>query len=349
MAIQIWKKKRRGARFFKGPAGLSALMAGLEKDLSACMRCGVCQSACPLFRQTRREADVARGKLALLEGLAGHLFRDSRGVDERLDRCLLCGSCQAVCAGGVHVLAIFLKARAILAGYRRLSFVKKIIFRTMLARPGVFDKITAAAAKFQGVFLTGEDPETGSVSFKIPRSLSSQGRRIPPPARTPLRDSLPDLTRNPDNPGPRAVFFTGCLIDKIYPRVGHAAIQALLSREAAVLVPKNQGCCGIPALAAGEIGVFSDLVAHHVRLFSKQEFDFLITACATCAFAIQKLWPAMWPETDPEFRKRLERLSEKTLDISQFLVNVAGLEAPAGQGGGDPEKGKRRPKNRHLS
>ena len=49
---------------------LARLMRELEGQLVSCMRCGLCQAVCPLFAETGREADVARGKLALLSGLA---------------------------------------------------------------------------------------------------------------------------------------------------------------------------------------------------------------------------------------------------------------------------------------
>ena len=48
---------------------LTRLMRDLEDQLVVCMRCGLCQAVCPVFEQTGREADVARGKLALLDGL----------------------------------------------------------------------------------------------------------------------------------------------------------------------------------------------------------------------------------------------------------------------------------------
>jgi ferredoxin len=51
---------------------LARLMRELEDQLVVCMRCGMCQSVCPVFDQTGREADVARGKLALLSGLMEH-------------------------------------------------------------------------------------------------------------------------------------------------------------------------------------------------------------------------------------------------------------------------------------
>ena len=63
---------------------LSRLMTSLEDQLVVCMKCGMCQSVCPLFAETGREADVARGKLALLDGLLQQLFDDPEGVDQRL-------------------------------------------------------------------------------------------------------------------------------------------------------------------------------------------------------------------------------------------------------------------------
>ncbi|MCG8619616.1 MAG: 4Fe-4S dicluster domain-containing protein, partial [Desulfobacterales bacterium] len=69
---------------------LANLVKELEEQLVTCIRCGMCQSVCPLFEQTRKEADVARGKLALLTGLMDNIFTDPDGVNQRLNRCLLC-------------------------------------------------------------------------------------------------------------------------------------------------------------------------------------------------------------------------------------------------------------------
>ena len=114
---------------------LTRLMKNLEDQLVVCMRCGMCQSVCPLFEQTGREADVARGKLALLDGLMQEMFKDPEGVYERLNKCLLCGSCAANCPSGVSVLEIFMKARAILTGYMGLPMAKKLVLRGITVSP----------------------------------------------------------------------------------------------------------------------------------------------------------------------------------------------------------------------
>ena len=92
-----------------GIKAVTALMKELEAQLGACMRCGMCQAVCPLFAQTGRESDVARGKLALLDGLMHEMFENPKGAYERLNKCLLCGSCAAHCPGGVNALEVFVK------------------------------------------------------------------------------------------------------------------------------------------------------------------------------------------------------------------------------------------------
>lgn len=56
----------------------------IDDLLASCMRCGNCQAVCPVYTQTRREADVARGKIVLLQNLAYELIKDPKAVEERL-------------------------------------------------------------------------------------------------------------------------------------------------------------------------------------------------------------------------------------------------------------------------
>ncbi|MBU4606274.1 MAG: 4Fe-4S dicluster domain-containing protein, partial [Proteobacteria bacterium] len=149
---------------------LARLLAELDEQLIACMRCGFCQSVCPLYGETGREADVARGKLALLDGLAHELLSDPHGVQERLERCLLCGSCAANCPSGVKVLDIFLKARAILSGYLGLPPAKKLLFRQVLARPALFNKLMSLAPRFEGLLTKPVDSllDTSCARFTSP-------------------------------------------------------------------------------------------------------------------------------------------------------------------------------------
>jgi glycolate oxidase iron-sulfur subunit len=113
---------------------LAQMLQELDDQMVACMKCGMCQAVCPVFAESLNEADVTRGKIALLENLAKEMIADAKGVQEKLNKCLLCGSCAANCPSGVKIMDIFLKARIIVNTYMGLSPVKKVILKGMLTR-----------------------------------------------------------------------------------------------------------------------------------------------------------------------------------------------------------------------
>jgi glycolate oxidase iron-sulfur subunit len=304
---------------------LAAQVKELEDELVTCIRCGTCQAVCPLFEQTRKEADVARGKLSLLTGLAENMFDDPDGVNERLNRCLLCGSCAANCPSGVNVLEIFIKARAILAEYKGLSPAKKLIFKKMLASPGTFDTLVEWAGKFQGIFTKPDHNAQGTSCARLVSPLLAN-RHFLPLAATPFHAELPEQGLRKTGKPLKAAIFTGCLIDKVFPNVARATIKVLDHHGVGMVIPAGQGCCGIPALASGDRDTFTKLVDHNLSLFDQEEFDVLVTACATCTSTIKKLWPAVYKNADSGTRDRLEALSKKTMDINQFLVDQVAPE-----------------------
>lgn len=304
---------------------LATLMKELKDQLALCMRCGTCQSVCPLFAQTGREADVARGKLALLDGLLQEMFKNPQGVYDRLDRCLLCGSCAAACPSGVKVLDIFIKARVILNTYIGLSWAKKIILRKILSHPRIFDRLVHWGSKFQKLFFrpVNETLKTSCVRF-LPFLLSE--RHMVSLAPEPFHHHLPSLNTQPGYSGIKVAIFVGCLIDKIYPNIARATLDVLNHHGIGVFLPENQGCCGIPAISAGDATAFNRLVRHNLEQFNKADFDYLITSCATCTSTIKNIWPLMFKNEPEEIKTQVDKIAEKTMDISQFLVSKAGLK-----------------------
>lgn len=310
---------------------LAQMFKELDDQLVGCMRCGMCQAVCPIFAQTGREADVTRGKLALLDGLAREMLTDAEGVNEKLNRCLLCGTCQANCPSGVKIMDIFLKARAIMTGYFGLSPVKRAIFRGMLQNPKLFNALTGMGAKFQGLFTKKVDDMLGSscARFNAPVIGDRHFRGL---AEKPLHKIVPELDTPAGKSGIRVALYVGCVIDKIFPHVGQSIIDVLTRHGVGIYMPSGQACCGIPALSSGDTETFDTLVAMNVQRMGEGEFDYLVTGCATCTSTIKELWPRMF--TGPSALKYdIGVIERKTMDISQFLVDILKLE-PKGQPGG---------------
>lgn len=308
---------------------IARLMHELEDQLVVCMKCGMCQSVCPVFDQTGREADVTRGKLALLNGLMEQMFDDPEGVYLRLNKCLLCGSCAANCPSGVSVQEIFLKARAILAGYMGLPVAKRLILRGMLANPRLFDRLTEWGARFQSVFTRPVNDIVGTSCARVMSPLI-QDRHFRTLAPVPFHRQVPHLDRPAGRSGLKVAIFTGCLIDKMFPNIAHSTLKVLDHCGVGVYLPENQGCCGIPALSSGDLPTFQKLLGHSLERFERGQFDWLVTACATCTSTIHEVWPKM---ADGRHRDAATRLARRTMDINQYLIREAGLQpltAPAG-------------------
>ncbi len=86
-------------------------LKNFEKDLEKCSRCGLCQSACPVYKITKNECAVSKGKFIMLNGVAkGHLEL-SDNINKYLDLCLKCGKCKDFCPSNIEVCQILSVAK----------------------------------------------------------------------------------------------------------------------------------------------------------------------------------------------------------------------------------------------
>ncbi|MFW6011802.1 MAG: (Fe-S)-binding protein [Desulfosalsimonas sp.] len=311
-------------------AELVRLLKQLEDDLVSCTRCGMCQAVCPLYGETGRETDVARGKLVLVENLSREILDNPKAVKQRLDRCLLCGSCAAACPVGVPVLDVFLKARAVITGYLGLSPVKRAIFRGFLSNPDRFDKLLQWMGRLQGPFTRSVNKSLGSSCARFMSPIIGDRHFVPIAAEAWHKKAHQDFTGPRQNGQTRVVFYPGCLVDKVLPQVADAAMEVFSFHGVEVFVAAQAPCCGIPALSSGDVRTFSHLVQKNIQIWQNLDFDYLVTPCATCTSTISKLWPAMKDyllSDTGELREQIPGIAEKTLDINAFLVDVLGVSA----------------------
>jgi Fe-S oxidoreductase len=75
-------------------------LSAFKEDIYTCnrTRCGFCREECPVYRIEGYETFSCRGKMLVARGLLEGLLTPSKEMAEVLERCLLCGYCQARCA-----------------------------------------------------------------------------------------------------------------------------------------------------------------------------------------------------------------------------------------------------------
>ncbi len=312
---------------------LAKMLQELDDHMVACMKCGMCQAVCPVFAETMKEADVTRGKIALLENLAKEMVSDPEGVQEKLNKCLLCGSCGANCPSGVKIMDIFLRARCIVNSYMGLSPVKKAILRGMLTNPKLFNALLDMGSVFQGLFTTKVNDLLGSSCSKILSPIIGDRHFVGLACKS-LHSRIKSLDTPAGKSGVKVAFFPGCLGDKMFTSVADACLKVFSHHGVGVYMPEGMACCGIPSLASGDRVSYDKLVKLNLDLFAKGKFDYLVTPCATCTATIKEIWPKMMGDYPFEMRKQIEELEKKTMDVNAFVVDVLGVtpaaDAPKG-------------------
>jgi len=121
----------------------------------------------------------------------------------------------------------------------------------------------------------------------------------------------------------RVGLFVTCLVDLMRPSIGFAALRLLEGAGCEVVVPSAQTCCGQPGYNSGD-----QKAAKALALKVLQEFDgcdYVVLPSGSCAGMIRVHYPALFKD-DPAVNESIKRLSARTYELTDFLVNVARLQ-----------------------
>ena len=121
-------------------------LSDYKEEIHRCSKCGICQSACPLFKLTGNECTVSRGQFIMLDGvIKGHLKINNK-INKYLDLCLKCNKCSASCPSEIDVVDIILSAKHeyfkhSLVGMIAEIWQSKLMFNTALNTLKLISKI----------------------------------------------------------------------------------------------------------------------------------------------------------------------------------------------------------------
>ncbi|MCL6446899.1 MAG: (Fe-S)-binding protein [Armatimonadetes bacterium] len=302
-------------------------LADLEEELLRCMKCGNCQAVCPLYKATREEPLVARGKIRLAEAVLLGEIDCTPKIARRFEECLTCLACMANCPSGVRYDRLIIAARAAAAQKRGLPRLLRSA-ALLLRRPRLFRLALRAAGKTQGLLFRREPAGGQSPRFRL---VAGRDRILPRLAPRPYLDLVPEIVspapgtvREAGAGGLKVAFFPGCLANYVYPQTARAATELLTSFGVTVVTPRPQHCCGMPVFIHGDLELMRKIAGEQVRLFSGVDCAALVTVCPTCGEAFLHYYPALLTGEPGE---RARTLAEKTMDMTDFLIKY-NLGAP---------------------
>ncbi|HOP41077.1 MAG TPA: (Fe-S)-binding protein [Geobacteraceae bacterium] len=291
----------------------------LEQEIRKCVKCGACRAYCPVFSVSGREPVSARGKVALARAaLSEEIELDARTRSD-MSKCLLCGRCVEKCANEVPTDLIVLAAREALARKRGKTLFHRMV--GFLLRNRTLLTSGANLASLVSPLLFRKVPATSGLRLRFPLPFVGGQRHVPKIAARPFQSRHPEIILG--KPGkPRVVFFVGCMTNYIYPEIGEAAVALLTSLGCTIIIPRNQQCCGFPALSGGDMETFRELAEKNIAAFEGHAADYVMTACASCGGAFHRMYPHVLGERFPELAERFEAFAHKLVDATELLQDL---------------------------
>jgi glycolate oxidase iron-sulfur subunit len=291
-------------------------------EAQACIRCGACMEVCPLYQVSGKESMVARGKLSLLQALTASNLPPSRRLNEILEYCLLCGACAEKCTANVATPDLVKAGRA--AMHERLgrqwSPALAMAFLSLHSEQMLSILTTASPVLARLKAWVGED---SGLLYRLWPTLTGLIGRLPQPAARPFSRLAPNQI--PGRGRQTIAFFVGCGLEALFPQGGLAFLKICERLGIEVIIPAEQGCCGLLAASAGEVTTAQKLGQRFLRQFETLEVDYIVTACASCSYhlkQVHKLFP------DSRERETAVRVSTRIREASEYLAEREKLIFP---------------------
>ena len=124
-----------------------------ERDLLACVHCGLCLQHCPTYRLTGLETESPRGRLFLMRSMAEGTQSVNQQFEEHIGLCLNCRNCETVCPSGVRYSVLLEATRGEIVAQGNLSrnerLVRWLAFKQIFPYPSRLNFIVGMTGLYQ--------------------------------------------------------------------------------------------------------------------------------------------------------------------------------------------------------
>jgi glycolate oxidase iron-sulfur subunit len=299
----------------------------LYAHVVTCGKCGFCQPACPVFRATGREANVARGKVALFRNIVEERTQIGPDTKEAFANCLLCRACTESCFSAVKTDKVVISFRHVYAQRFGRGLLQRSVFRSLLPRPRLMRALVRSIWLMRRTGLPDLACRAGLIGLLNPKLeramelgegtpgplLSSRLKHRPRPAT----QSLPGTAR------PIVGYWMSCGYNYVLPDVGEATVRVLerLGNQVDIL---DNCCCGLAAYGYGDVEAAANLARENLRrLGDLERFDAIVSECGSCSGHLKEYAELL--AGDAEWGERAQALVKKVRSFSEFVEERGGL------------------------
>jgi glycolate oxidase iron-sulfur subunit len=316
------------------PVHSKGLTRPSESEYLNCIRCGLCLSVCPTYRESLSETASPRGRVALTrKGLEGELELSTNLV-EQMYACFACMACNEACPVGIHPAELAIEMRDIQEQLEPRPW-KETLFGGLISKPRRMELATLPLRIYERL---GLRRLVYALGFRrmLPARLRDMEAMLPRLPQRPLRQVLPEITEAILSPSPsgegrgevRVGFYLGCAQSLMFAEQSAATVRVLARNGCTVITPKETVCCGMPAAGYGRQDLVLKQAQHNITLFEQADVEIIVTDCATCGSTLKEYGQLF--ADDPAWAQRANVFSRKVRDVSEYLASIP-LEKPQGR------------------
>jgi len=276
---------------------------------------------CPVFKVHQRETASTRGRISLMNGLLtqSSIKFTPRTVDY-LKMCLNCQSCMRVCPPKVDYGKLITAVRTDIAAQKESSVLKRFFYTKILLNSKYQDFAFRMVGKIQRLFFKKQQKK-GALSRFIYNLLNLDTERVLP--QIALKNFFYPKQRNKikGEHTKRVALFIGCSARYLNPETAEYLIDLLRKSQIQVLIPKDQLCCGRPALNGGDPASAKKLAMINLGVFNKmQDVSAIITMCGSCGDMLKREYPDLiGNQAEAQNAPNKSSFKRPVLDIIEFL------------------------------
>ncbi|MBL3528392.1 MAG: glycolate oxidase subunit GlcF [gamma proteobacterium endosymbiont of Lamellibrachia anaximandri] len=276
----------------------SAIGREAEQILRSCVHCGFCTATCPTYQLLGDELDGPRGRIYQIKQLLeGTTPTDS--LQQHLDRCLSCRSCETTCPSGVN--------------YSRLLEIGREHLERIKPRTGM------DSLRHQLLIKTLPYPKRFGALLKLARAI----KRLLPKR---LRYTIPAKQWTGHWPEARhqrrMLILDGCVQPSLAPAINFSTARVLDQLGISLIRVPEAGCCGAVSLHLGA----NDAAKHFARCnidawlpLLKTGAEALVITASGCGQTVKE-YPQLLID-DAEYAKKATIIAAATKDIGEVLLH----------------------------
>jgi len=280
-------------------------VAVAEKNLRACMHCGICTATCPTYVLLGDERDGPRGRIVMMQKMLEEGGAPSPETVLHVDRCLSCLACRTACPSSVDYARLVDLSRAhIEENFRRPP--RERLLRWAIAEIMSKPSRVRFALRLARWF--------APVAALLPGRAGVMGRK-----GASLRSGVRENQRAFAATASRTMaVLEGCVQAAAAPEIDQALGRTMSRRGCRTVMV--EGCCGSLAHHLGRTAKARRQAEQVIAAFERASRDSgvdTIVASATGCVAHLKDYPHLFQD-DRDWRSRAERFAGRVRDISDL-------------------------------